>query len=108
MELQYGETSVGLESATVYLYGRSRQTPIDNDNGLLDTVGRHAIGSVTIGQVVRAVVARLAHCIVPFHFEMVLARLGRFVRATFPLTRMNLIVSVVLVTVLGRTQNATQ
>lgn len=67
----------------IYFYGRSRQTSIDDDNGLLDPVGRHAVGPVTIGQVVRTVVARLAHCVVPFHFEPVLARFGRFAGPTF-------------------------
>jgi len=73
-----------------YLYGRSRQTSIDDNNGFLDAVGRHAVGSVTIGQVVRTVVARLAHCVVPFYFEAVLARFGRFARETFSLARMGL------------------
>lgn len=75
-----------------YLYGRSRQTSIDDDNGLRNAVGRHTVWSVTIGHVVRTVVARLAHCVVPFHFETVLARFGRFARAAFSLARMDCVV----------------
>ena len=56
--------------------GRSRKLPVDHSHGPGHAVGGNAVRPVAVGDVVRAVVARGRHGVVPLQGELVTAGPG--------------------------------